>query len=133
MQDFVLLSLAPSEKVINDEFPLEIAQIGLTLCFPSVYRNFAKLPVGVVCATYMQFKGRGASNMYANWCLFLLSLLVCISDDFSISVINVCHFGGEMNCAILFVVCSVDDSLDISTRYSMCDPTTRRIVEFRSN
>nr|XP_040256364.2 uncharacterized protein LOC109764661 [Aegilops tauschii subsp. strangulata] len=50
-----------------------------------VIQNFAKLPVGVVCATYMQFKGR------------------------------------------------VDDSLDISTRYSMCDPTTRRIVEFRSN
>lgn len=94
MQDFVLLSLAPSEKERDDEFPLEIAQIGLTLCFPYVYRNFAKLPVGVVCATYMQFKGRGASNMYANWCLFLLSLLVCISDDFSISVINVCHFGG---------------------------------------
>ncbi|XP_037471959.1 biotin--protein ligase 1, chloroplastic-like [Triticum dicoccoides] len=59
-----------------------------------VTQNFAKLRVGVVCATYMQFKGRGASNMYANWCLFLLSLLVCISDDFSISVINVCHFGG---------------------------------------
>ncbi|XP_073358547.1 uncharacterized protein [Aegilops tauschii subsp. strangulata] len=58
VHDFVLLSLAPSEKERDDEFPLEIAQIGLTLCFPSAYRNFAKLPMGVVCATDMQFKGR---------------------------------------------------------------------------